>query len=136
MRRQPVPAPLFALALAQGALYALTGLWPLVSMRSFEWVTGPKVDRWLVKTVGVLVTVIGAVLCSAARRRRVTPEIAGLAASSALGLAGIDTFYGLRGRISRIYLLDAIVEICIALAWALLWFRRSRAGRSPGRSAH
>jgi len=39
--------------------FLLTGIWPLLSMRTFEAVTGPKVDRWLVKTVGVLVAVIG-----------------------------------------------------------------------------
>ena len=130
-----MPTPLTALALMQGGFYALTGIWPLVSMRTFEWVTGPKVDRWLVKTVGVLVTVIGGVLCLAGGQRRVTPEIASLAAGSALGLAGIDTVYSLRGRISKVYLLDAIVEVLIALLWALLWFRRSGAGRSAGRSA-
>jgi len=47
------------LPVAQGVYFLLTGIWPLLSMRTFEAVTGPKVDRWLVKTVGVLVAVIG-----------------------------------------------------------------------------
>jgi hypothetical protein len=106
------------LARAQGAFYAATGVWPLVHMRSFEAVTGPKADRWLVQTVGALVGVIGGTLLRAGRRDRVTPEIALLAAGSALGLAAIDIIHTSRGRISKVYLLDAAVEIGLAAAWA------------------
>jgi len=105
------------LALGQGLYYFLTGLWPLVGMRSFEAVTGPKTDRWLVKTVGVLVSVIGGVLMVAGWRRRVEPEPALLAAASAAGLGAIDTVYPLRGRIAKIYLLDAVVEVALVTAW-------------------
>jgi energy-converting hydrogenase Eha subunit E len=62
-------------ALAQAFYFLLTGIWPLVSMATFEAVTGPKFDDWLVKTVGVLVSVIGVVLAIAALRRRITLEI-------------------------------------------------------------
>ena len=115
------------LAVGQGLFYALTGVWPLVSMRTFEMVTGPKTDRWLVKTVGVLVTVIGAVLTLAGLRRRTTPEVALLAAGSAAGLTGIDVIYSARGRISKVYLLDAAAEAALILAWTVAW-RRGRAG--------
>jgi hypothetical protein len=108
------------LALGQGIYYAVTGVWPLVSMRTFEAVTGPKTDDWLVKTVGVLVGAIGGVLVLAGRRRRaLEPEPALLAAGSAAGLAAIDTIYSLRGRISKIYLLDAVVEVALVAAWAV-----------------
>lgn len=106
-------------ALGQGAFYVLTGLWALVDIESFEAVTGPKTDDWLVKTVGVLVTVIGAVLLLAARRRRISPEIALLAAGSALGLASIDVIYVLSGVIAPIYLLDAFAEVGLAAAWGV-----------------
>ena len=53
--------------------YIVTGVWPIVSMRSFEAITGPKVDRWLVKTVGALVAVIGCALALASRRRQLAP---------------------------------------------------------------
>ena len=110
-------------ALGQGLFYLLTGLWAIVHLPSFEAVTGPKTDDWLVKTVGVLVTVIGGVLLLAARRNRVTEETALLAAGSALGLAGIDLVYALSGMISTIYLLDAAAELGIVLLWA---FARAR----------
>ena len=50
---------LLKLALLQGIFYVATGVWPLIDIVSFQVVTGPKTDLWLVKTVGVLVTVIG-----------------------------------------------------------------------------
>lgn len=56
-----------ALATGQGLYFLVTGIWPLVHIKSFQWVTGPKVDLWLVKTVGVLIAVMGAVLTLAGR---------------------------------------------------------------------
>ena len=107
------------IALVQGVFYVATGVWALVDLDSFMAVTGPKVDHWLVKTVGVLVTVIGAVLLFAARSQRVTPEIVLLAVGSALSLAAIDVVYVSAGRISPIYLLDAVAEVGLAAAWAV-----------------
>ena len=41
-------APTVALRLIpQGAFYAVSGLWSIVHLRSFEAVTGPKRDDWL-----------------------------------------------------------------------------------------
>jgi hypothetical protein len=114
---------LLKLALLQGAFYVATGVWPLLDIDSFQLVTGPKIDLWLVRTVGVLVTVIGAVLLLAWRNRRVTTEIVALALGSALGLAGIDLVYALTGRISSIYLADAAVEIGLAVLWAYARWR-------------
>ncbi|HEX8907518.1 MAG TPA: hypothetical protein VF771_21935, partial [Longimicrobiaceae bacterium] len=85
-------------AIVQGAWFAATGIWPFLSMESFEDVTGPKEDRWLVKTVGGLVAVIGGALVSAGLRRRVTPEIAAVGAGAAAVLAGIDVVYTARRR--------------------------------------
>jgi hypothetical protein len=116
---------LLKLAVIQGAFYLATGIWPLVDIVSFQLVTGPKTDLWLVKTVGVLVAVVGAVLFVAGRRRRVTGEIALLAIGSALGLTAIDLVYSLSGRISAVYLADAVVEIGLAGLWVLA-LRRSR----------
>jgi hypothetical protein len=42
---------------AQVGFYVVTGAWPFVSMRAFEMVTGPRVDRRLVKTVGALAAI-------------------------------------------------------------------------------
>jgi tetrahydromethanopterin S-methyltransferase subunit C len=103
-------------AAAQGSLYVTTGIWPLVSMRTFEAVTGPKADRWLVRTVGLLVTVLGAVLLRDAATGMREPDAA-LATGAALSLATVDVVYASRRRISRVYLLDALAEGILAIAW-------------------
>jgi hypothetical protein len=105
------------LAWIQGIYYLATGLWPIVHIESFLIVTGPKIDLWLVKTVGVLVAVIGGVLLSAARAGRITDEIILLAAGSALGLAIIDVVYA--RHISSVYLADAAAELCLVALWAI-----------------
>lgn len=110
-----------ALAWLQGIFYALTGLWPLVSMSTFVAVTGPKVDLWLVRTVGILILVVGATLMLGARRARIGPELVFLAVGCAVGLAGIDLVYALADRIWDVYLLDATAEIVLAAAWLVAW---------------
>ena len=98
------------LALEQGLYYAATGVWPLLHMRSFERVSGPKVDDWLVKTFGALLGVVGATLALAGARRALTPELRLLALGSAAVLGTADVVYAAGGRIRRVYLLDALVE--------------------------
>ena len=102
----------------QGAYYLVTGVWPLVHMKSFLAVTGPKEDLWLVRTVAVLITMCAIAILIAARARRVTPEIVMLASGCALSLAAVDVTYVLRGTISPIYLADAVVELILA-PWLL-----------------
>jgi hypothetical protein len=104
-------------AIAQGLYYVITGVWPLLSMRSFEAVTGPKVDTWLVKTVGLLLTVIGLVEASAGVRRTLAPEVSLLGVGSAAALATVDIVYVRIGRISKVFLLDALAELLLIAAW-------------------
>jgi hypothetical protein len=106
------------LALLHGVYYLITGAWPLLSMRTFQWVTGPKVDRWLVRMVGILAAVIGGALVRDGPGRDATrrPD-AGLAVASALGFTAVDVVYVARGRISRVYLLDAVMELGLVVAW-------------------
>jgi hypothetical protein len=116
--------PLFWLAVAQAAYYVLTGVWPLVSIRTFIRVTGPKRDLWLVRTVGVLVLVIGCVIGVAAWRGEVSPEVILLAVGSAVGLTAIDVIYVARGTIDKIYLLDAAAEVALVALWACAYSAR------------
>ena len=102
----------------QALYYLVSGIWPILHIRSFEAITGPKMDRWLVKTVGALVIAIGASLGLAARGGRTTPEVTLLGAGSAAGLAVIDIVYVAKRRISPVYLLDAAAELVLLAAWA------------------
>jgi len=112
----------------QGLYYLVTGVWPLVSIETFQMVTGPKTDNqptgresdhWLVMTVGVLVTAIGACLLTAAWRRSKSAEMVVLALGAAVGLAAIDVIYVSRQVILPIYLADAAVEGVLIAAWLL-----------------
>lgn len=104
-------------ASVEGWFYAVSGLWPVINIRSFEWVTGPKVDRWLVKTVGLLLTTIGGVQIAAARRDDIPEELAILGVGAPLALLVIDLTYVAKGRISKIYLLDALAQLGLIGLW-------------------
>ena len=117
-QRSPVPfSPTVYLLFLQGAYYFLTGVWPLLSIDTFQMVTGPKSDLWLVETVGVLITVISLVLLAAIGRRRAVAEVVLLAVGSAVALIGVDVTFVLRGAIDRIYLLDAAAEAVLLAGW-------------------
>jgi hypothetical protein len=112
----------------QAGFYLVTGLWPLAHMPSFERITGPKLDDWLVYTVGLLLASIGATLW-AGSRRPTTPMVM-LAMLAALSLAAVDTYFALAGRISSIYLLDAAAELALVVALAF-GVRQARREGSP-----
>jgi hypothetical protein len=127
-----------ALCWIQGLYFGLTGLWPLVSVRTFKLVTGEKgktdnlqtgldADHWLLMTVSVLITAVALTLLAAAIRKTQAVEISILGIAAASGLTAIDLIYTVRGLILPIYLLDAAIEIPLILAWlvALLWRRHS-----------
>lgn len=106
-----------SVAMSHGLFWVGSGLWPIIDLKSFERVTGPKTDGWLVKTVGGLIAVVGATLVAAGARHRITPEARGLAMGSSLVLAAVDVLYSLKRRISPLYLLDAVAELAFAATW-------------------
>ena len=116
------------IAARQGAYYCLTGLWPLLHMKSFEAVTGRKRERWLVLTVGMLVGAIGGGLLMAVREKRVDPALRNIAWATATGIAALEFPLALTGRIRAIYAADALLETC----WAARW---TRLARTPTRTA-
>lgn len=98
--------------------FAVTGVWPLLHMPSFVRVTGPKVDLWLVRMVAALALVIGLALLAANRE---TPHgsTALLGAGSAVAFMGVDLVYVSKGRIGKVYLLDAAAEAALLVGWGL-----------------
>lgn len=105
------------IAKLQGIYWTITGVWPILHMPSFLWVTGPKTDLWLVRTVGILITVVGLVLLVPGFRNRVTAEVKWLGIGGAAGLGFVSAFYSLNDVIWDIYLLDAVAELIIILLW-------------------
>jgi hypothetical protein len=124
------------LARVHGGFYIATGLWPLVSMRTFELASGPKKEKWLVKTMGALIAAVGGALLVGARvsgdppaerglggappPRGVHPVTLALGVLSAGTLAACDVVYVAKGRTAKSYLLDAAVEVALVGAWANL----------------
>jgi hypothetical protein len=106
-----------------------TGAWSLAHRRSFERVTGPKEDYWLVQTVGALAIAIGASLGIAVRRRAQEPEtiVLGAASCVAFGLASVRA----SKTESRVYLGDVLLETAFLVSWLEPVVKR---GLSRGRS--
>src|SRR5262245_56602014 len=118
----------------QASFCGLTGLWPLVHFDSVELVTGPKTDDWLVRMVGLLVVLIGVTLAVSVKRGATQRlEIFVLAAGATLAFSFIDIWYAVSGRISRIYLADAALELGLLAALVLTRSRPGHTREAPQR---
>jgi hypothetical protein len=111
-RSRPAPP-----VLVQAAYLIATGIWPLVHYRSFEAVTGPKTDSWIVQTVGAAAIVLGIATAISDRERSLILSI-----GSTLAFGATEVAPALRGRIRKVYLLDAGFQsalTCLAMrsAW-------------------
>lgn len=102
----------------------ITGIWPVIGIESFQKVSGRKTDIWLVKTVTLLILVIGGVIGSAGLRQRITPEIAALAIGSSAALTTIDVIYVSQRRISPVYLLDGLANVVLICGWIVALRRK------------
>lgn len=107
-----------AVARAHGWFNVANGLWPLVHLRSFERVFGPKTDEWLVYTVGGLMLSAGCLQLSALDSPEGTRLARRIGLGTAITLLAIDLIYVPAGRIRPTYLIDAAVEAALVTAWA------------------
>jgi hypothetical protein len=112
----------YKVALVQGIYFFITGIWPIISMKTFLLITGPKTDLWLVKTVGLILALIGIVLLYAQWTGTVNPPVILLAIGAAFSLALVEFIYVAKRVISPIYLADAFVEL-ILIGWWILSIR-------------
>ena len=103
-----------------GAYYFITALWPLVHIKSFEKVTGPKNDHWLVYTVAAMIMCSSFVFLSASLNEfQPSKEILILAYSNALALSLVDVIFVAKKIISKVYLLDAVAEMALLVMLTL-----------------
>ena len=96
-----------------------TGIWPLLHRRSFEAVTGPKEDFWLVRTVGGLAAAAGATLAVSVVRGKRPPEAVALAMTSGLVFAAADVRAARTE--SLVYLGDIVAQAVLVPAWLRSW---------------
>ncbi|MEU5082064.1 MULTISPECIES: hypothetical protein [Streptomyces] len=119
MTRTPDRQPGRGVAVAHGAFNVVGGLWPLVHLRSFEWVFGPKTDVWLQMTTGGLLVSSGLAQLAAAAGPDGPAHARRIGLGTALTLLAVDVVYVPRGRIRPTYLLDAVMQT----GWITAWLR-------------
>lgn len=108
------------LARAQGLFNVAGGAWPIVWLRSFEWIFGRKRDVYLQKTSGAFFLMTGIALLLA------EPTEDGMAAARRIGIGSaavylaIDLIYVPKRDIPATYALDALMEA----GWLYAWARR------------
>ncbi|MFG2025987.1 hypothetical protein [Streptomyces sp. NPDC048825] len=119
MGKSKAPAPAETVGVAQGAFNVVGGLWPLLHLRSFEWVFGPKTDVWLQMTTGGLLVSAGVAQLAAARSPQSASHARRIGLGTASTLLAIDLIYVPKGRIRPTYLLDAAMQT----GWIAAWLR-------------
>ncbi|MCW3076711.1 MAG: hypothetical protein JWO32_1320 [Bacteroidetes bacterium] len=94
-----------------GLYLSITGIWPIIHLNSFLFITGPKNDIWLLKTFSLLLIAVGITLILSSKYKNVPAPliILPLLISSALLFA--DVYYPLIGKIRPVYLLDGIIQL-------------------------
>ncbi len=107
------------LAKLHGTYCVVGGLWPLLHMASFEAVTGPKEDDWLVRSVAGILFVVGAVLLREGFRGRVSTGVRTMAGGVAAVLGIVAVVSSLAGFISWLYFIDGLFHLAFSVAWAL-----------------
>jgi len=110
----------------QGVWNVVTGVWPIVHPASFVAVAGPKTDLWLVQTFGAYLATIGVVLLLGGRATPPPRGLAWLGMLSAAVLMVADLVFVSAGRMDRIYLADAAVELGWVLWWSVAGLGRNR----------
>ncbi|MDT0386245.1 hypothetical protein [Streptomyces dubilierae] len=120
--------PAATTAVAHGAFNLVGGLWPLLHLRSFEWVFGPKADDWLQKTTGGLLAGAGLMQLAAVADPEGPKHARRTGLVTAATLLAVDLVYVPKGRLRPTYLLDAAMEA----GWIAVWLRRAPAPSADG----
>ncbi|MET9958280.1 hypothetical protein ABZ128_04210 [Streptomyces sp. NPDC006326] len=127
-----MPRPV-TIARAQGLFNLAGGLWPLVSLRTFERIYGPKTDGWLQKTSGALLASAGITMLLADAGTEGVRHARRTGIGTAVTFLAIDLIYVPRRRIPATYLWDAAKEAAWLVAW---WAARSKGGAGADRARH
>lgn len=117
---------LHKLLFLQGWYYLATGVWPLVHIESFVWVSGWKYDWWLVKMVGALAAAISISLLVGLFKKEYTASLFTLSVTSAVVFLAVDVYYYFTGILSGVYLIDAAGELIFILIALLGWSASKR----------
>jgi hypothetical protein len=107
----------------QSGYIFITGVWPLIDIKSFMEVTGYKTDIWLVKTVGALLLPVAFSLASHLFSRSDYKPALVLGSLTAVAFICIDFYYASVDVISDIYIADGMLELIFLIGWVIVFFR-------------
>ena len=124
--------PITRLLIGLHAAYLLIGgAWPLVHMPSFEAVTGPKDEHWLVRSVAGILIVISITLFAQLGKGRIEYAAITTAMGASFVLAMVGIITAIAAVISPIYLVDGAVHFFFFACWCIVLagdFGMSRSG--------
>lgn len=104
----------------QSSYIFITAAWPIIDIKSFIAVTGPKNDLWLVKTVAALLISVSVTLGSFLFiKTDLRPAII-LGASTSAAFIIVDFYYAISNVISDIYMADGLLETVFLLGWIII----------------
>lgn len=106
-----------------GTYFLVGGAWPLISLDTFEAVTGPKHDDWLVRSVALLLVVAGIILFTQPKRY-IERSAVTLAIGTSFSLGCVAMISSAGGWISSVYFLDGTMHLLFAAAWVMLVLRK------------
>ncbi len=92
-------------------------------MDSFEAVTGPKVDEFLVRSIALILLLTSAVLFSQLRRKELEHSGVIMALGISLILGSVAIISAALGYIRAVYFLDGSMHVLFAIGWLSLLLR-------------
>jgi hypothetical protein len=113
--------------LIQSVYTFITGVWPIIHIRSFMAVTGYKTDVWLVKTVGALLIPLSVCLFMHLFVKTDKRPVFVLGTLTSVAFICIDFYYAVNDVISDIYQLDGLIQVLFLSAW--IYYGITNAGR-------
>lgn len=116
------------------AYLLIGGAWPMVHMSSFEAVTGPKDEHWLVRSVAGILLVISITLFAQLGKGRIEYAAITTAMGASFVLAVVGFITVMAGVISPIYLADGAMHFFFFACWCHVlagYFALRRPGLTP-----
>jgi hypothetical protein len=78
--------------------YVVTGLWPIIHLRSFEAITGCKREGWLAQSMGGLIAAVGVALIAGSLEKWPSEALKWLGMGSAIALGMADLVFAKKNR--------------------------------------
>ena len=111
------------LLIAHASYLCIGGSWPLLHLPSFEAVTGPKVDDFLVRSVAGILLWTAVVLYTQVPKPRFAPSTGSLALGLSLVLGLVAVIGAASGSSRWVYFIDGAIHLGFALAWTWVLVR-------------